>query len=114
MLRTLVGLEELVAGDTGLHEGCAKSGTLQVPVAWKRKRTATSVGVAPRESYVVLLADDMKAEDRERCDDPLARRIDRELCHSDGHAGLGDEGLDDRVVLLELGRTESLNVERNG
>lgn len=91
MLRPLVGLEEIVAGDSRLHEGRAKCGTLQMPMPGKRKRAASSVGVGPRERNVVLLADEVEPEVREGCDDPLARRVDRELRQSDCHAGLGDK-----------------------
>ncbi len=73
-----------------------------MPVAGKGERAASSVRVVPGQGNVIALTDDLETEDCEGGDDLLERCVDRELRHSDRHAGLRDECLDDWIVLLKF------------
>ena len=73
-----------------------------MPVAGKREGIAGTVRVVSSQGNVIALPDDLETESCEGRDDLLDRRVDRKLRHSDRHAGLRDEGLDDGIVLLEL------------
>lgn len=75
-------------------------------------RSAVRVGPAQRD--VLALANDLETECSEGPKDPGLVGVYRELAHRLGHGGLGDEGVEDRVLRLQPIGTEGLQVKTQG
>lgn len=72
---------------------------------------AVPSGFDRRRRDVLALANDIETERREGPKDPGLVGVYRELPHRLGHGGLGDEGVEDRVLRFQTLGTEGVQVK---